>query len=87
MHSVDNRSMVWVASLLLFVAVGGGLIGIVVVRNKLRDDDAGVRELPPDVLIAIARSHDAALTSRQTDVAAQHDIPEPARSTGPFRDP
>jgi len=58
--------MVWVASLLLFVAVGGGLIGIVVVRNKLRDDDAGVRELPPDVLIAIARSRDAELTSRKT---------------------
>jgi len=78
--------MIWVASLLTFVVVAGGLIGVAVMRRTLRDD-APAHELPPDVLIAIARSHDAALTSRQTDVAAQHDIPEPARSTGPFRDP
>lgn len=76
--------MIWVASLLTFVVVAGGLIGIAVMRRTLRDD-APAHELPPDVLIAIARSHDAALTSRQTD-PAQHDIPEPAQSTGPFRD-
>jgi hypothetical protein len=77
--------MIWVASLLTFVVVVGGLIGIAVMRRKLRDD-APAHELSPDVLIAIARSHDAKLTSRQANVATRQDIPEPARSNGPFRD-
>ena len=78
--------MVWVASLLMFAAVGGGLIGIVVVRNKLRDDGSGVRELPPDVLIAMARSRDAELTSRKTDDPAPGDAAGPAQKGSPFRD-
>ena len=81
----DNRSMIWVASLLSFLVVGCGLIGIAVMRRKLRDD-APAHELAPDVLIAIARAHDAELTSRKTDVATQHDGPEPAQANGPFRD-
>ena len=78
--------MVWVASLLLFVAVGGGVIGVVVVRNKLRDDSAGVRELPPDVLIALARSRDAELASRKADDPAQREAAGPAHEGSPFRD-
>ena len=78
--------MAWVASLLLFVAIGGGLIGIVVARRKLQDDDAGVRELPPDVLIAIARSRDAELASRKSDDPPRHDAAEPAQEGPIFRD-
>ena len=78
--------MVWLASLLLFVAVGGGVIGVVVVRNKLRDDSAGVRELPADVLIALARSREAELASRKPDEPAQQDVTDSGQ-TGPlFRD-
>jgi hypothetical protein len=51
--------MVWVASFLLFLVVAGGLFGIVAFRNRLRDDGEGVRELPPDVLIALARANEA----------------------------
>ena len=82
-RNVDNRSMVWVASLLLFVAVGGGVIGVVVVRNRLRDDGADVRELPADVLIALARSREAELASRKTENQAR---PESAQEGPPFRD-
>ncbi|HST14804.1 MAG TPA: hypothetical protein VLJ44_08150 [Gaiellaceae bacterium] len=78
--------MVWVASLLLVVTVGGGVVGVVVARNKLRDDSAGVRELPPDVLIALARSREAELTARKTDDAAPRDAAESAHEGPPFRD-
>lgn len=78
--------MVWVASLLLFVAVGGGLIGVVVARNKLRDDSAGVRELPPDVLIAVARSREAELAARKADQPARPDAGESAQKRPPFQD-
>ena len=60
-----------------------GLIGVVVARNKLRDDDAGVRELPADVLIALARSREAELTSRKGDDPARRDAAEPAQE-GPI---
>jgi len=78
--------MVWVASVLLFVAVGGGVIGVVVVRNRLRDDSGGVRELPPDVLIALARSREAELTSRKADDPAPGAAAEPAQEGPPFRE-
>ena len=79
--------MVWVASLLMFLIVGGGLIGIAVVRHKLRSDDPAVQELPPDVLIAMARSREAELASRKVDAAPQRDAEEePAHTQGPFRD-
>ena len=78
--------MVWVASLLMFLIVGGGLIGIALVRHKLRSDDPAVQELPPDVLIAMARSREAELASRNTDVAAPLAAEEPAHTQGPFRD-
>ena len=77
--------MIWVASLLMFLVIGGGLVGVAVMRRKLRDD-AAVHELPPDVLIAIARSHDAKLTPRKSDVETQRDIAKPGRTDGPFRD-
>jgi len=77
--------MIWVASLLTVLVVGGGLIGIAVMRRKLRDD-APAHELPPDVLIAIARSHDAELTSRESDVVTERDVAEPAETQGPFRE-
>jgi hypothetical protein len=72
--------------LLLFVVIGGGLFGIVVVRRKLSEDDAGVRELPPDVLIAIARSRDAELTSRESGDRGRRDADESAPRRPPFKD-
>lgn len=58
--------MAWIASFLVFALLGGGLIGLAVIRRRLRDDDEAVRELPPDVLISIARAHDAELARRST---------------------
>ncbi len=59
--------MVWVASLLVFVLIGGGLVAMAAVRRRLRDDDSEVRELPPDMLISIARAHDADIARRASD--------------------
>jgi hypothetical protein len=59
--------MVFVASLLVFGLIGGGLFALAVVRNRLRDEDEGARELPPEVLISIARAHDAELARRAGD--------------------
>jgi len=78
--------MVWVASLLTFLLVGGGFVGIAVVRRKLRSDDAAVQELPPDMLVAIARSREAELASRKADVPPKPDEPKPSQTGGPFRD-
>ncbi len=58
------EAMVFVASLLVFGLIGGGLFALAVVRNRLRDEDEGARELPPEVLISIARAHDAVLARR-----------------------
>lgn len=78
--------MVWLASLLMFLLVAGGLIGIAVFRHKLRSDDDEVEQLPPDVLISIARSREAELAARKTDVAPPRAEPERAGTNGPFRD-
>ena len=78
--------MVWVASLLTFLVVGGGFVGIAVVRHRLRSDDSAMQELPPDMLVAIARSREAELASRKADVQPQRAEPKPSQTGGPFRD-
>ena len=78
--------MVWLASLLMFLVIGGGLVALAVFRHRLRNEDADVREIPPDVLIAMARSREAELASRRAGRAAPRDDAEPARTDGPFKD-
>ena len=53
--------------MLVFVLIGGGLVAMAAVRRRLRDDDSEVRELPADMLISIARAHDADIARRAGD--------------------
>jgi hypothetical protein len=53
--------MLWVASILLFTVLVGGLAVLLTYRRSLEDDrPAPELHVPPEVLIARARAHDAA---------------------------
>lgn len=65
--------MVWLGSFLLLVLVGGGVFAMAVVRHRLQDEGGAARELPPDMLISIARAHDADLARRATDTESPAD--------------
>jgi hypothetical protein len=52
--------MAWVASLLLLLLLGGGIAAMAVYRRSIRQDDSLVRELPPEMLIALGRANEAA---------------------------
>jgi len=52
--------MALVASLLLVLVLAASVVALVVYRRSLRDDDTTSKELPPDLLIALGRAHDAA---------------------------
>ena len=60
--------MAWLGSLLLIALLGSGAVAIARYRKTLRDDsDPPAIEVPPEVLIARARAHEAALRARSSD--------------------
>lgn len=52
--------MAWVASILLVLVLGAAAVAVALYRRSIQADDEPVRELPPDVLIALGRANDAA---------------------------
>jgi len=53
--------MVWVASILLFAVLIAGLAALLVYRRSMQDEEpASEMQVPAEVLIALARAHDAA---------------------------
>ena len=53
--------MAWLASILLFAVLLGGLAALLAYRRSLQaEDSASETPVPPEVLIARARAHDAA---------------------------
>jgi hypothetical protein len=60
--------MAWLGTLLLLLLLGCGAVALARYRKTLRDDSepAGI-EVPPEVLIARARAHEAALRARSDD--------------------
>jgi hypothetical protein len=63
--------MAWVASLLLLLLLGGGIAAMAVYRRSMRQDDSPVRELPPEMLIALGRANEASLGGRNGDDGAR----------------
>jgi hypothetical protein len=59
--------MAWVASILLVLVLGAGAVGVALYRRSIHGDDEPVRELPPDVLIALGRANDAARSRAEAD--------------------
>ncbi len=57
--------MVWVASMLLFIVLIGGLAALLIYRRSLEDDESAAEmQVPAEVLIARARAHDAVRENR-----------------------
>lgn len=52
--------MAWVASILLMLVLGAAAVALALYRRSIHADDEPVRELPPDMLIALGRANDAA---------------------------
>jgi hypothetical protein len=52
--------MAWVASILLMLVLGAAAVGLALYRRSIHADDENVRELPPEMLIALGRANDAA---------------------------
>jgi hypothetical protein len=60
--------MAWVASILLFAVLLGGLAGLLAYRRSIQNDDSTPEtHVPAEVLIARARAHDAARKAQTRD--------------------
>jgi hypothetical protein len=59
--------MAWVASILLVLVLGAAAVALALYRRSIHADDEQVRELPPDMLIALGRANDAARNRAETE--------------------
>jgi hypothetical protein len=62
--------MAWVASILLVLVLGAAAVGLALYRRSIHADDEHVRELPPDMLIALGRANDAARSRAEIEQGA-----------------
>ena len=65
------QPVAWLGTLLLLLLLGAGAVALARYRRALRDDSEPPSiEVPPEVLIARARAHEAALRARSGDTDA-----------------
>jgi hypothetical protein len=57
----------YLATVLLFVVIGGCVVALVKYREAMRDDDRPTTPVDDETLIAMARRYDASRSESQTE--------------------